>query len=95
MSSTFLVHRCGFVDGRGPFRCPEIREKNLKLNKLVGFIFKKSNFGPPKFNRKSDGPQNGVKTTAMDIGEFTMTIKVSYISNFVSNSVKVLGGPHF
>ena len=29
---------------------------------------------PPKFNQISDGPQNGVKTTAMDIDEFTITI---------------------
>ena len=27
-----------------------------------------------KFNRTSDGPQNVVKTTTTDIGEFTITV---------------------
>ena len=33
-----------------------------------------SSRGPSKFNQISDGPQNGVKTTATDIDEFTITI---------------------
>ena len=33
-----------------------------------------SSRGPSKFNQISDGPHNGVKTTAPDMDEFTITI---------------------
>ena len=48
---------------------------DLKFKKS---IFELNNFElmASKFNQKSDGPQNAVKTTATDIGEFTITILV-------------------
>ena len=42
-----------------------------------------------KFNGTSDGPQNGVKTTATDIGEFRITVLYAM---FPTNSVSELWG---
>ena len=36
-----------------------------------------SSLGPSKFNQISDGRQNGVKTTAKDIDEFTQKLASS------------------
>ena len=60
-----------------------------KLKRLVGLIFGNIEcwrpfcpFRPSKFNRISDGPQNGVKTTATDIEEIGMQKETQF------NSVK-------
>ena len=46
-------------------------QNTLKVNKLS---LSYSSQGPSKFNRMTDGPQNGVKTTATEIDELTITI---------------------
>ena len=71
----------------------------LKLSKLVGLILGNVGFWRPiwaegRFDlpKKSEQPQNGVKTTATDIQEFTDTMRIRYNSVFVKKSRKCARG---
>ena len=61
----------------------KFQNNNFKLNKLVGLIFENVEFWRPiraegrkNINQKSDEPKNGVKMTATDIDEFTVTLGI-------------------
>ena len=64
----------------------KIQNNNFKLNKLVGLIFVNVEFWRPiraegrkNINQNSGEFKNGVKMTAKDIYEFTVTLGVCWI----------------